>query len=61
MRTSGKGKIKMIIDYKCYECDYIGEVQEVNKKVICPTCGTINDVWLEGEEPPENHKQKANK
>jgi hypothetical protein len=28
----------------------------VEGKATCPTCGTSNDVWLDGEEPPLNHQ-----
>ena len=45
------------IDYICFECGFEGKVMNKERKIICPTCGTMNDVWFEGEEPPVNHKQ----
>ena len=47
----------MIINHKCFECDYEGEVKSDNRKIICPNCGTINDFWLKGEIPPIHHRK----
>lgn len=46
----------MIITYECLECGFSGEVIETNRKVTCPNCNTVNDVWLEGEIPPLTHR-----
>jgi phage FluMu protein Com len=48
----------MIVNHKCYECGFTGEVIELEHKVKCPQCKTVNDVWLEGEEPPANHRER---
>jgi hypothetical protein len=47
----------LLIYSKCYECGYIGESRASNflRKVICESCDTINDFWLEGEQPPLSH------
>ena len=34
----------LIVDVKC-------------RKTTCPYCNTINDFWLDSEQPPENHKE----
>ena len=46
----------MIILHKCLECGFEGEVNVLDKKVTCPTCGTVNDWWLRDETPPPNHQ-----
>lgn len=46
----------MLLNHLCLECGYSGYIEVVNKKVTCPNCKTVNDWWLEGEEPPENHR-----
>lgn len=48
----------MILNHKCFECGFICEVEVKDKKVICPQCGTRNDVWLKGEELPLNHRKE---
>ena len=47
--------VKELIDYRCKECGFNGDVSVTEKKVTCPSCGTVNDVWLLGETPPPNH------
>ena len=46
----------MIVNHKCLECGFMGEVMEKNNKITCPNCGAINDVWLKDELPPINHR-----
>jgi phage FluMu protein Com len=45
----------MFVYHNCMECGYIGEIETIGKKVTCPQCLTVNDVWFEGEEPPMSH------
>ena len=33
----------LLIDAKC-------------RKTVCPFCKTVNDFWLDSEQPPENHR-----
>lgn len=52
----------LIVDHKCAECGFSGPVRmdgRKGRKVICPKCGTMNDVWLDGEQPPTNHATEA--
>lgn len=44
--------------YECQECGFNGDVEIINKTVTCPVCGTVNDVWKEGETPPPNHRDE---
>lgn len=46
----------MFITHHCHECGYYGEVDTSVRKVTCPSCGVINDWWIEGEEAPANHR-----
>lgn len=46
----------MIINHYCAECDIHMNTIVIDGKVWCLHCGTGNDVWLEEEEPPENHR-----
>jgi phage FluMu protein Com len=46
----------MMLEHNCYECGFSGEVRTEGRKVKCPKCGTINDFWIIGETPPENHR-----
>jgi predicted Zn-ribbon and HTH transcriptional regulator len=46
----------LIVNHTCFECGFKGEVIEHKRKLRCPQCNTSNDVWLESEEPPENHR-----
>lgn len=48
----------MLIDHKCFECGFNGEVIETGRKVKCPKCNTINDVWFDDEEAPINHRRE---
>lgn len=45
----------LIVDHKCLECGFEGEVYFIKNKVECPDCKTKNDIWIEGNNPPENH------
>jgi phage FluMu protein Com len=38
------------------ECGFHGNVTSDTRKLECPICKTINDFWLEDEEPPQNHR-----
>lgn len=48
----------MLLTHKCFECGFVGEVKVSGRKVKCPKCGTINDSWLDGEEPPERYRKR---
>ena len=48
--------VEMKISHVCLECGFEGYVETTDKKIICPTCGTMNDWWLIGETPPINHQ-----
>lgn len=44
-------------NYYCFECEFNGWVKEISyRKVQCPECRIINDVWLGNETPPTNHQ-----
>lgn len=53
----------MIIQHKCFECGFNGEIETEGRRVKCPSCGTSNDFWLKEESPPDNHitSEAANK
>ena len=46
---------KLLVDYKCFECGFYDYVP-MKRKIVCPECGNENDCWIEGEEPPEKHR-----
>ena len=46
----------MQINHYCAECGFSDWVTADGQKIICPNCATINDWWMDGEEPPERHK-----
>jgi phage FluMu protein Com len=46
----------MILNHKCLECGFEGEIEVIGRKVECPGCKTVNDFWLDGEIPPPNHR-----
>jgi predicted Zn-ribbon and HTH transcriptional regulator len=46
----------MLVTHVCYEYGFKGETPEINRKIKCPQCHTVNDVWFEDEEPPILHK-----
>jgi phage FluMu protein Com len=46
----------LIVNHVCYECGFKGEAFEKDRKIKCPQCEIVNDVWFEGEEPPLNHR-----
>ena len=48
----------LFVAYQCKECGFEGDVEIINKTVTCPTCGTVNDVWQDGETPPPNHRNE---
>lgn len=48
----------LLVMHVCMECSFDGEVLTAGGKITCPTCGTQNDVWLEGTAPPPTHKRK---
>lgn len=47
----------MILKFECFECGFIGETHVSGRRVECPRCHTVNDFWLKGEKPPENHRE----
>lgn len=48
--------MELIVNYKCLECGSKNEVTSQNRKIQCPACKTVNDFWLDNEQPPENHR-----
>jgi DNA-directed RNA polymerase subunit RPC12/RpoP len=59
-RVGGKlVKESLEIEYKCKQCGWNGvlEVLELPSIVQCPSCGTKNDVWLDGTPIPPRHKK----
>jgi len=48
----------MIISHKCLECSFEDDVLCSNRIVVCPKCGTKNNFWIDGEIPPENHREQ---
>jgi len=49
--------MSLLISHHCFECGFKGYVTPSGKKIMCPSCETVNDWWIQGEEPPENHKE----
>lgn len=47
----------IVITHTCLECGYTSEVGVITNKVQCPRCGVVNDWWLEGDDPPVNHRE----
>lgn len=47
----------LVVLHNCEECCTSSEsiVSATDRLVICPNCGTTNDFWLDGEDPPIRH------
>ena len=53
------GGVMLVLSCYCYECSNgFSLVVDLAKcrKTTCPFCKTINDFWLECEQPPPNHR-----
>lgn len=56
--TDRAKKTEYKVTYTCMECGWSGTVQTIGHTVRCPHCGTTNEWWQDGEEPPAAHQIK---
>ncbi len=56
--TDRAEKTEYKVTYTCMECGWSGTVQTIGHTVRCPHCGTANEWWQDGEEPPAAHQIK---
>ena len=47
----------LVVFHTCSECCTSSEstIHTSDRLVTCTKCGTINDFWLDGEDPPIRH------